>query len=256
MSLDYVFAKPQPKPKAEDMPMSSPMLYRSDASGVLSPRDKKISLDEEDDGQVKYLGETDEIPIEMDIPEPEQPMSTSTVFEYEKKGEPDEIKEDRKEEKKFDFQCSRCASEIKEKDRACAKCGQYIPQPGETFDISERNFQLPSVLGILRPPTEQAMNEHEMPFPSNVSAKDLPTHKGANEWIFNHLPLTEEQKETFLEGEILAQLGPEGAKLLATKRREKKGLELKQRERERISSSHLVALKDKYRGQRSFFQKK
>jgi hypothetical protein len=245
MSLDYVFGKPAPSNSSDDLPMSSPMLYRSDKSGVISPKEKKISLDKDDDPLPGYLSEKDEIPCDTEVP-----FSEPTFREQ--KGDPDEMKDEVKERKKFDFQCPACAAEIKETDRACVKCGQYIPIAGETFDISTKNFKLPDVIGQMRRPTEFARNEHEMPFPSGIPDKDLPTHPAANEWILNHLPLTEDQKEEFMRGEIRAQLGSKGAKILSEMDREKKSKDLKIKERRRIATSHLVAIKDRHKERRHF----
>jgi len=95
------------------------------------------------------------------------------------------------------FLCTKCGKEVQETDRACRFCGEYRPKAGETFDISKVNFSLPNMLAARYRPSKRAENKHEMPFPCMIG-EDVTQSQEANEWILNHLPLKEEEKEKMI----------------------------------------------------------
>jgi hypothetical protein len=103
--------------------------------------------------------------------------------------------------------CDRCGKDVPPKAKACIECGLYQPSPGETFDISKVDFTLPSVLGSRLPPTERSMNAHDQP-PPNVSGTAVSTSREMNEWVLNHLPLTEDQKDELLD-DLIKEKGTE-----------------------------------------------
>ena len=74
-------------------------------------------------------------------------------------------------------------------------CGQYIPAPGETIDLSQPNtgikFALTHSMAARRPPV--AENDHDMPCPPQSTEK-IEDDQDVQSWVMNHLPLTEEQK--------------------------------------------------------------
>lgn len=109
--------------------------------------------------------------------------------------QPEPMEEEKHDEKEPPpLRCRACEKEIKEEDRACRFCGQYIPKPGETFDLSKVNFTLPQTLAARYKPTKKAENQHDMPFPIAPGEDVTKSHAG-NEWILNHLPLQEHEKE-------------------------------------------------------------
>lgn len=131
--------------------------------------EQKISLDKLEENHRQLLGE------------PSTPvLSTMEVEEEVKK-------------------CPRCKKDVPPTVKNCSTCGHYNPAHGETFDVSKVDFDLPNIFGQRLPPTERAMNPHDLPPPSVPSGTDISTHRETNEWILNHLPLKEDEKKKLLD---------------------------------------------------------
>lgn len=122
-----------------------------------------------------------------------KPLFMDSSFTEIKESQP--MEEEKADEKELDpICCGKCQKELKEEDRACSACGQYRPKPGETFDLSTVNFTLPQALAARYKPTKFAETKHDLPFPV-APGEDVTKSHAANEWILNHLPLKEEEKE-------------------------------------------------------------
>ncbi len=104
--------------------------------------------------------------------------------------------------------CHKCGEDIKlpssvdGKNTAgveCKGCKVYLPTPGSTIDVSNpefKNFDLNNVFGGRRK-FQPAESRHDEPCPMS-SMEDIAHDQPTNEWVFNHLPLSEEQKEQLL----------------------------------------------------------
>lgn len=104
--------------------------------------------------------------------------------------------------------CHKCGEDIKlpssvdAKDTAgveCKGCKVYLPAPGSTIDLSNpqfKNFDLNNVFGGRRK-FQPAESRHDEPCPVS-SMEDISHDQPVNEWVFNHLPLSEDQKEQLL----------------------------------------------------------
>lgn len=104
--------------------------------------------------------------------------------------------------------CHKCGEYVKlpspldGKDTAgvdCKGCKVYLPLPGSTIDLSNpkfSKFDLNNVFGG-RTKFQPAESRHDEPCPVS-SMEDISHDQPVNEWVFNHLPLSEDQKEQLL----------------------------------------------------------
>lgn len=139
---------------------------------------------------------TPEKKISVDSMDSKHVLGLVGELQYGGKEEIEMTTEEKKEEYK---KCPRCNSDVPPEHRACVKCGEYNPIGGETIDISKTSFSLPELIAsrVMRPPS--TTSEHDLPFPAGLNATEIQTDPDAQRWIFNHLPLKEEEKQKILE---------------------------------------------------------
>jgi hypothetical protein len=133
--------------------------------------------------------------------------------------EPSDTKEEMSDEKMPDpvIVCSNCHEINKVDSEACAKCADYLPKPNETFDMSRKKFTLPKLLDKKINYTPRSENPFDIPFPLCPGDPSIGHSREADEWILNHLPLTEEQKQFVLE-DIMKEQGEVRKKDLSEQR--------------------------------------
>lgn len=93
--------------------------------------------------------------------------------------------------------CTNCKKVAPAYGAACKGCSYYVPAPNETFDAGRVNFTLPAAMTNKMSGIVLATTQHELPCP-NQTNPDISKDQGINEFIFNHLPLKEEQKKELL----------------------------------------------------------
>lgn len=101
--------------------------------------------------------------------------------------------------------CDSCKKRMIPIGTTCEKCTYYCPAPNETFDAGRVNFTVPLLLQKAQPATLVTMEEHELPIPQQTH-EDISKDRAVNQYVFNHLPLTEDQKEALLQGLMEDQL--------------------------------------------------
>lgn len=116
-------------------------------------------------------------------------------------------KKDMKDEKKDsdidtdEPKCLNCRAIIPDKeDKACRKCGYYRPHEGESFDVSKVFWRPPQCVISKLPIIRSVDTPHDLPFPGGFGGGEEINTPECNEWILNHLPISEEQKKNFISG--------------------------------------------------------
>lgn len=141
------------------------------------------------------------------------------------------------------YPCFSCGKTIKRIHKACRHCGSSNLRPGESMDLSSdgnrfflttSNFGARSAAGIPR-----AETEHDMPCPRQA-VPDISRDPEINSYVFNHLPLKEDQKLM-----LLASLVHESKK---TRKEEVKEEILKNSSKRREDELEVFRLKKKGQG--------
>ena len=140
-------------------------------------------------------------PISVDLEETLTPPSTP-MEPTETKSTDDktiDVPMDTDESKDLVQSCKNCTATIPDStDKACRKCGYYIPSPGETFDTSKVYWKVPAAIAAAQIRVKSVDTPHDLPFPGGFGTGDTVNSPEANEWILNHMPLTEEQKKELM----------------------------------------------------------
>jgi hypothetical protein len=95
--------------------------------------------------------------------------------------------------------CLSCSYQVDSGWQYCPKCGSSVILPGQTVDLSQKgiNFGLSNQLGMRWKP-QYTTSDHDLPCPPQ-SHPDISKDQAINAWVFNHLPMSEEQKEKMLQ---------------------------------------------------------
>lgn len=149
--------------------------------------------------------------------------------------------------------CGSCEKPMVAVGTTCELCKYYVPAPNETFDAGRVNFAIPLLLQKAEKGTLVTVNQHEMPIPPQTN-EDISKDHAINEYVFNHLPLQEDQKEKLMKDLILDQMGKEALQKFETaqgreaKRKEElssQSSSTKSRKKTKTESSHRKGVKDR-----------
>lgn len=131
--------------------------------------------------------------------------------------------------------CGNCSEKNSMELACCQKCGDYLPGPNETFDLSKKKFTLPTAMFETQPYRHRPESEFETPFPLAPGDPSITTSREADEWILNHLPLTEDQKQ-FIIDDILKEKGELKKREIADDRQ----LKVKQAQEEALRKAKFI----------------
>lgn len=137
--------------------------------------------------------------------------------------------------------CRDCKQKLLIFGTKCTKCEMYCPAPNESFDAGRVNFSVPEILRRANPGVVIALSDHELPIPPQT-VEDISKDPKINEWVFNHLPMKEDQKKDLLadltKEQLLKERDAKRKEELETQRTEKIQEKLKPSKLRRTESSY------------------
>jgi hypothetical protein len=143
-----------------------------------------------------------EVPFKPDVeifpPYPDPPPEGAFTFFDQIKQDEEDRKSKKDREPTYlptppEILCLSCGKSVDSSHRFCGFCGSNLVKPGETIDLSDPkiNFSLNNSFGVRSYP-EKVDSRHDLPCPTCSGPIDK--DPDVQEWVFNSLPLTEEQK--------------------------------------------------------------